>query len=72
MSSKCKVCGTEDLLTAVTGKGVCSICTMKFFGGEKPTTDFVEKVREQLGLADGEFLKQDHGAEAARILGRRT
>ncbi len=72
MGDKCKVCSAEDLFSAVTGEGVCSICTMKFFGGGKATSDRIEKVRAQLGLVDGEFLKQDHGAEAARILGRRV
>lgn len=70
MGSNCKVCGKDDMLTACTGGGVCSVCTMKFFGGGKATPDRIAEIRAKLGLSDGELLKQDHGAEAARILGR--
>ena len=72
MNSKCKVCGAEDLFSAVTGEGVCSICRMRFFGGGKATPERIGQVRDRLGLSEGEFFKQDHGAEAARILGRRV
>lgn len=67
---ECRICAKEDLFSAVTDDGLCSICTMKFFGGGKPSGDAIEKVRAALGLSDGEFLELDHGAEAARILGR--
>ena len=70
MGSKCKICGADDLFTACTSEGVCAICTMKFIGGGPPTADVIKAVRTKLGLADGEFLKLDHGAEAAHILGR--
>lgn len=70
MANDCKICGTDDLFTACTGEGVCAICTMKFIGGGSPTADVIKAVRTKLGLDDGEFLKLDHGAEAARILGR--
>ncbi len=71
MDDKCKVCGKEDLFSAVTGEGVCSICTMKFFGGGQATANRIKVVRSQLNLCDDEYLQQDHGAEAAHILGRR-
>ena len=71
MNDKCKICGAEDLFSAVTGEGVCSICTMKFFGGGKATRNRIEMIRGKLRLSEGEFLKQDCGAEAARILGRK-
>jgi uncharacterized Zn finger protein (UPF0148 family) len=70
MDGTCKVCGNEDLYSAVTGDGVCAICTMKFFGGIKPNQQSIASVRAKLGVADGEFFKQDCGAEARRILGR--
>lgn len=71
MGDECKVCGKEDLFSSVTGEGVCSVCTMRFFNGGNPDAGAITRVREMLGLKDGEFFKQDHGAEAARILGRR-
>lgn len=66
----CKICGAEDLFSAVTGEGVCSICQYKHLRGAKPTADVIAETRKRLGLADGELLKQDNGAEARRILGR--
>ena len=70
VASKCKICGSDDLFTACTGEPACAICTMKFVGGGPQTDDVIKAVRKRLGLADGEFLELDHGAEAARILGR--
>ena len=67
----CKICGKSDLFTDVTGEPICSVCTMKFAGGRKPTPEFITGVRTRLGLADGEFLTQDNAAEAAKILGRK-
>jgi hypothetical protein len=45
---------------------------MKFFGGGSPNAAQVKAAREVLGIKDGEFLSQDVGAEAAKILGRKT
>ena len=69
MASKCDICGVEDLLTACID-GPCAVCVMRFFGGGQPSVEQVKQARTKLGLSDGEFFKQDHGAEAARILGR--
>ncbi|KKM85205.1 hypothetical protein LCGC14_1291390 [marine sediment metagenome] len=69
----CKICGNNDLLTACfSTHPVCSVCTMKFFGGGEPKRGDIIDVRKRLGLSDGEFLKLDYGAEAARILGRKS
>ena len=70
---KCRVCGTElsdDLFSAVTNEKVCSICKVYWIGGLPTTDERINAVRERLGLQDGEYLKQDNGKEAARILGR--
>ncbi len=67
----CKICGNKDLFTEVTGEGACSICKLKFIGGLPTTDERIRKARELLGLKDGEFLNQDCGKEAARILGRK-
>jgi len=72
--SKCQICGTpsgDDLFSAVTGEPVCSICKLKFIGGLPTTPGRISDARLKLGLKDGDFLKQDNAAEAARILGRR-
>lgn len=69
---KCKICGTDlerDLLAYVAQKPVCAICTAKFVGGDF-TGERIARVRTALGLEDGQYLQQDNGAEAARILGR--
>lgn len=69
----CKICGKpqdQDLFSAVTGEEVCSICKIKFIGGLPSTAERIQTARECLGLEEGEFLKQDAGEEAARILGR--
>jgi hypothetical protein len=70
----CKICGKpseDDLFSYVTQEPVCSICKIKFIGG-LPTTEIrINDARTALGLKDGEYLKQDNAAEAARILGRR-
>ena len=71
--SKCEICGkprNDDLFSAVTGERVCSICKIKFIGGLPTTIQRINEARAFLGLKDGEFLQQDNGAEAARILGR--
>lgn len=66
----CQICGKSDLFTDVTGEPSCSICTIKFVGGLPQTRERIKEIRVRLGLNDGEYLKQDNAAEAARILGR--
>lgn len=71
--SACQICGkpqNDDLFSFVTNEPVCSICKVKFIGGLPTTPDRVREARNSLGLTAGEYLKQDNGAEAARILGR--
>lgn len=71
---KCRICGKpndDDLFSYVTGEPVCSICKIKFIGGLPTIPERIKMARESLGLKDGEYLVQDNGAEAARILGRR-
>ncbi len=67
----CQICGNKDLFSAVTFEGVCAVCKMKFIGGLTATTTRIKEIRQALGLKDGEYLKQNIGEEAARILGRR-
>ena len=70
----CRICGTpskNDLFAFVTQEPVCSICKLKFIGGLPTTDKRVADAREKLGLKDGEYLQQDNGEEAARILGRK-
>lgn len=69
---KCKICGTElsnDLFSAVTGEKVCSVCKIYHIGGLPTTEERIAAARLALGLADGEYLKQDNADEARRILG---
>lgn len=68
------ICGKpsgDDLFSAVTREPVCSICKILHVGGLPTTGERIKAVRERLGLKDGEFLLQDNGAEAARILGKK-
>jgi len=70
---RCAICGTDlgsDLFSAVTGEKCCSICKVKFIGCLPTTDERIGRARTALRLADGEYLEQDRGAEAARILGR--
>jgi hypothetical protein len=70
----CKICGTDlskDLFAYVAQKPVCAICTQKYVGGDF-SSERIATVRIALGLSDGEFIKQDNAAEAARILGRKA
>ena len=70
---RCKICGQpkeDDLFSAVTGEEVCSICKLKFIGGLPTTAERIDKARQTLGLAHGEYLPQNNPEEAARILGR--
>lgn len=67
----CQICGNKDLFSAVTGESVCAICKIKFIGGLDATKEYIKKIRAALNLKDGEYLKQNCGEEAARILGRR-
>ncbi len=69
----CEICGKpsgDDLFSAVTEEAVCSICKIKFIGGLPTSPELIARARGRLGLGEGEYLKQDNGAEAARILGR--
>lgn len=71
---RCAICGTDlgdDLFASVTGEKCCCICKQKFIGGLPTSDERIAQARTRLGLADGEYLQQDNGAEAARILGRR-
>lgn len=73
--NKCGICGTptkDDLFSAVTQEPVCSLCKINYIGGLPTTPEMVNKARARLGLADGQYLVQDRGAEAARILGRKA
>jgi hypothetical protein len=67
---KCKICGAEDLLMTCGVSKVCSVCTVKFCHLGSPTDEQIDHVRNALGLGEGEYLKQDVGAEAAKILRR--
>lgn len=66
----CELCGEKDIYTEVTGKPSCSICTVKYVGHLPGERQRIAKIREQLGLNAGEFLKQDRAVEAKKILGR--
>jgi len=66
----CEICGNEDLYSSVSGERVCSICKIKFVGGLTARREDISNVRDKLGLKQGEFFKQDCGAEAKKILGR--
>lgn len=71
---RCAVCGNNlgnDLFASVTGEKCCAICKVKFIGGLPTSDELIAQARARLGLGDGEYLQQDNGAEAARILGRR-
>ena len=71
---RCAICGNDlgnDLFASVTGEKCCAICKLKFIGGLPTSDERVAQARALLGLADGAYLQQDNGAEAARILGRR-
>ena len=74
MSEKrCAICGAlqrNDLFAAVTGSPTCAICTAKYMGGLPQTAERVATASGRLGLQDGEYLQQDNGKEAARLLGR--
>ena len=69
----CAICGNDlgnDLFASVTGEKCCAICKLKFIGGLPTSDERIAAARTQLGLSDGQFLQQDNGAEAARILGK--
>lgn len=75
MSKQCAICGNSlgnDLFASVTGEKCCAICKVKFIGGLPTTDERITTCRARLGLGDGEYLQQDNGAEAARILGKRV
>lgn len=73
MTKRCAICGNDlsrDLFASVTGEKCCCICKTKYIGGLPTSSDRIAHVRERLGLVEGQFIQQDNGAEAARILGR--
>jgi hypothetical protein len=74
MNKRCAICGNDlglDLFASVTGEKCCAICKVKFIGGLPTSNERIAQARTVLGLAEGEYLQQDNGAEAARILGKR-
>ena len=71
---QCAICGTNlgnDLFASVTGEKCCAICKVKFIGGLPTSDERIAAARGRLGLESGQYLQQDNGAEAARILGHR-
>lgn len=71
--NNCAICGTElarDLFAYVTQEPVCAICKLKYIGGLPTSAERIASVRKQMGLEDGQFLQQDNGEEARKILGR--
>ncbi len=72
---RCAICGNDlgnDLFASVTGEKCCAICKVKFIGGLPTSDERIKAARSRLGLVDGDYLPQDNGAEAARILGHRS
>jgi hypothetical protein len=68
---KCQICGAKgDLFADVTGEPACSICTINYVGARQ-SAERIAQVRHALNLKPGEYLQQDRGEEARRILGRR-
>lgn len=70
----CAICGNnlgDDLFASVTGEKCCAICKLKYIGGLPTSNERIAAARERLGLDDGQYLQQDNGAEAARILWHR-
>lgn len=71
--NQCAICGTplkDDLFAYVTQEPVCSICKVNFIGGLPTTPERISTARERLRLKPGEFLKQDHGEAARKLLGK--
>lgn len=71
MNKQCAICGTDlsgDLFASVTGEKCCAICKVKWIGGLPTSPERIASARQSLGLQDGQYLQQDNGAEAARIL----
>ena len=70
----CQICGgksSDDLFSYVTQEPACSACVLSFPGLSSPiASPAIANVRKKLGLADGEFYRQDHAGVAAAILGR--
>lgn len=72
---RCAICGNNlgnDLFASVTGEKCCAICKVKLIGGLPTSDERIAHARVKLGLGDGEYLPQDNGVEAGRILGRRA
>ena len=73
MTKQCEICGTalkDDLFSFVTMEPVCSICKIKYIGGLPTTRARIDVARSRLQLNPGQYLVQDNGREASRILGR--
>jgi len=69
---QCRICGTDlekDLFAYVAQKPVCCICTVKFVGGDF-SEERISLLRGMMQLKDGEYLEQDNGLEASRIVRR--
>lgn len=69
----CQICEVDlssDLFACVAQEPVCAICKMNHIGGARTSPELIARARNRLGLKEGEYLKQDRGDEAARILGR--
>ncbi|KKM26514.1 hypothetical protein LCGC14_1584030 [marine sediment metagenome] len=70
---KCAICGKpqkDDLFSYVTQQPACSICVIKCGLPSPISKGSIETARDKLGLKEGEYLKQDNGEEARRILNR--
>lgn len=73
MNEVCQICGMpqkDDLFSFVAQEPVCSVCKVKYIGGLPTTPQRIKEAREKLGLKEGEYLKQNHGEECRKILGR--
>lgn len=71
---RCAICGNDlgqDLFASVTGEKCCAICKVKWIGGLPTSDERISAARERLGLQAGDYLQQDNGAEASRILGHK-
>ena len=67
----CQICNKkDDLFAEVTQEPACSICVLRFNLGSPISRDSIRAIRSSLGLEEGMFLEQDHGALAREMLGR--
>lgn len=57
---RCEICGTDsknDLFMDVAQEKVCSVCIADL-GGMMPSAKGIAKIRDQLGLAEGEYMER--------------